>query len=198
MRGPVPLERGEEGLRHRRLRGLYRATEAYSHAQAAGLRWEAHGRAAADDMIPSLAICAQWFLITVDPATGHIRIIDSVHVADAGLALDPAQCRAQIEGAVVQGVGTTLWEELPTDHNGRITTTDLRSYTIPGFGHLPATTVRLLEPRGTAPAPKPMSELPFNPVAPALANALRDASGLRFTALPLRSDTVWTALDRAD
>ncbi|GAA2532550.1 MULTISPECIES: molybdopterin-dependent oxidoreductase [Streptomyces] len=173
-------------------------TEAYSHAQAAGLRWEAHGRAAADDMIPSLAICAQWFLITVDPATGHIRIIDSVHVADAGLALDPAQCRAQIEGAVVQGVGTTLWEELPTDHNGRITTTDLRSYTIPGFGHLPATTVHLLEPRGTAPAPKPMSELPFNPVAPALANALRDASGLRFTALPLRSDTVWTALDRAD
>ncbi|WP_309059027.1 molybdopterin cofactor-binding domain-containing protein [Streptomyces sp.] len=147
---------------------------------------------------PVLAICAQWFLITVDPATGHIRIIDSVHVADAGLALDPAQCRAQIEGAVVQGVGTTLWEELPTDHNGRITTTDLRSYTIPGFGHLPATTVHLLEPRGTAPAPKPMSELPFNPVTPALANALRDASGLRFTALPLRSDTVWTALDRAD
>jgi CO/xanthine dehydrogenase Mo-binding subunit len=44
---------------------------------------------------------------------------------------------------------------------------------------------------------KPMSESPFNPVAPALANALRDATGLRFTELPLTRDRVWLALDDA-
>ena len=41
---------------------------------------------------------------------------------------------------------------------------------------------------------KPMSEAPFNPVAPALANAVRDATGVRFTALPLRRDVVYDAL----
>ncbi|MEU0740187.1 molybdopterin cofactor-binding domain-containing protein [Streptomyces sp. NPDC006134] len=172
--------------------------EVHPRARAAGVPLRADGCAVADDMIPSLAVCGQWFRVTVDPATGQVRIVDSVHAADAGHLLDPAQCRAQIEGAVTQGVGTTLWEELRTDSSGHITTPDLRSYTIPGFGHLPPATVHLVQPPmdGAPPAPKPMSELPFNPVAPALANAVRDATGHRFTALPLRSDTVWETLHR--
>ena len=45
---------------------------------------------------------------------------------------------------------------------------------------------------------KSMSESPFNPVAPALANALRDATGVRFTELPFTADRVWTALRTLD
>jgi CO/xanthine dehydrogenase Mo-binding subunit/aerobic-type carbon monoxide dehydrogenase small subunit (CoxS/CutS family) len=142
----------------------------------------------------SLAFCAQWFRVEVDPATGHVRILDSVHVADAGTVLDPGRCRAQIEGAVVQGIGTALREDLPTDGHGRIATTDLRSYLIPHFGETPATEVHLVHPHRSPAAPKPMSELPINPVAPALANAVRDATGIRLAALPLRPDTVWAAL----
>ncbi|MER6350094.1 molybdopterin cofactor-binding domain-containing protein [Streptomyces sp. NPDC001595] len=140
-----------------------------------------------------LAVSAQWFRISVDPETGLVHILDSVHATDAGLVLDDAQCKGQIHGAIAQGVSTTLWEALLTDTDGNITTPDLRSYPLAHHGDMPPTEIHFARPDGT-PVPKPMSELPFNPVAAALANALRDATGIRYTALPLRADTVWAAL----
>ncbi|GGM14051.1 hypothetical protein GCM10010129_67790 [Streptomyces fumigatiscleroticus] len=171
-------------------------TALHAHAQTAGQRLAASGRATAGERRPALAVSAQWFRVGVDTATGVVHILESVHAADAGTVLDEAQCRGQIEGAVVQGAGTTLWEALTTDHQGRLTAADLRSYTIPHYGDLPPTEVRFARPHGTGEAgtAKPLSELPFNPVAPALANALRDATGCRFTALPLRPDAVWSRL----
>jgi CO/xanthine dehydrogenase Mo-binding subunit/aerobic-type carbon monoxide dehydrogenase small subunit (CoxS/CutS family) len=175
---------------------LLTALHAHAHTTATPIR--AHAAAHADDVVPSLAFSAQWFRVEVDRVTGLVRVLDSVHVADAGTVLDAAQCRGQIEGAVVQGVGTTLREDLPTDRTGHVAAADLRTYTIPHFGEVPPPEIHLVPPedRDQAP-PKPMSELPFNPVAPALANAVRDATGIRFPALPLRPDTVWTALSRA-
>jgi CO/xanthine dehydrogenase Mo-binding subunit len=125
-----------------------------------------------------------------------IRVLDSVHAAHAGLVLDDAQCRGQIEGAVTRGVSTALGEVLLTGPDGLSTTPDLRSYTIAHHGDLPATTIHFAHTDGI-PVTKPMSELPFNPVAAALANALRDATGIRYTALPLRPGTVWTALHKS-
>jgi len=141
--------------------------------------------------VPSLAFCAQWFRVEVDAATGLVRVLDSVHVADAGTVMDAEQCRGQVEGAVVQGIGITLHEHLLGDGDGRITTSDPRTYGIPRFGDAPLTEVHLLPPHsGDRPAsPKPMSELPLVTAAPALANALRDATGIRFTTLPVRPDT---------
>ncbi|MGW0467766.1 molybdopterin-dependent oxidoreductase [Streptomyces sp. NPDC003027] len=165
-----------------------------AYARAGGQHLTATGRARSGEEPPSLAISAQWFRLSVDPETGLVRILDSVHAADAGVVLDETQCRGQIEGAVTQGVGTALWEALLMDSDGRITTADLRTYCVPHYGDLPATEVHFAHPNGN-PAPKPMSELPFTPVAAALANALRDATGIRYTALPLRPDTVWAALD---
>ncbi|MGW0535655.1 molybdopterin-dependent oxidoreductase [Streptomyces sp. NPDC003032] len=147
----------------------------------------------AEDIVPSLAFSAQWFRVEVDTATGLVRVLDSVHAADAGTVMDAAQCRGQVEGAVVQGVGTTLREDLPTDSAGHVTTPGLRAYTIPHFGEVPPTDVHFVEyaDGDGAVDPKPMSELPFNAVAPALANAVRDATGVRFASLPLRPDRVW-------
>ncbi|MFF4364575.1 molybdopterin-dependent oxidoreductase [Streptomyces sp. NPDC001594] len=173
-------------------------TTLYAHALTTGTPVRAEATALADDTTPAMAFCAQWFRVVVDRVTGLVRILDSVHVADAGAVLDPGRCRAQIEGAVVQGVGTTLREDVPTDPAGHLTATDLRTYLIPHFGEVPTTEVHLAappEPEGAV--PKPMSELPFNPVAPALANAVRDATGIRFTTLPLRPDTLWAALEAA-
>ncbi|MEV6962779.1 hypothetical protein AB0M97_27130 [Streptomyces sp. NPDC051207] len=65
------------------------------------------------------------------------------------------------------------------------------------LGDLPATEIHFARPHSN-PNPKPMSELPFNPVAAALTNALRDATGIRYTTLPLRPDTVWVALARPE
>ncbi|MER7403017.1 molybdopterin-dependent oxidoreductase [Streptomyces sp. NPDC000070] len=169
-------------------------TTLYEHARACGHHLTATGHAAPGEGRPTLAVSAQWFRVGVNPTTGQVRILDSVHAADAGVVLDDSQCRGQIEGAVVQGVGTTLWEVLLTGPDGHITTPDLRTYTVPHFGDVPATEIHFSCPDGDE-DPKPMSELPFDPVAAALANALRDATGIRYTTLPLRPDTVWAALD---
>ncbi|MET9440760.1 molybdopterin cofactor-binding domain-containing protein [Streptomyces sp. NPDC006610] len=171
----------------------------YDHARSAGPPLRAEATARADDTVASLAFSAQWFRVEVDRVTGLVRVLDSVHVADAGAVLDPDQCRGQVEGAVAQGVGTTLREILSTDSAGRCRTPDLRTYLIPHYGEVPPPEVHFVPPEDPSrAAPKPMSELPFTPVAPALANAVRDATGIRFTSLPLRPDTVWRALDSAD
>ncbi|MGW0423886.1 molybdopterin-dependent oxidoreductase [Streptomyces sp. NPDC003015] len=168
-------------------------TDVHCHAQSAGLRVHADATALADDAELSLSVSAQWFRIAVDPDTGLISVLDSVHIADAGRIIHTEQSRAQIEGAVVQGLGCTLSEELITDSDGHITTADLRTYRIPYFGDFPPTHVQFIEHDNTT-APRPLAELAINPIAPALANAVHHALGVRMHTLPLRPDSVWSAL----
>jgi CO/xanthine dehydrogenase Mo-binding subunit len=82
--------------------------------------------------------------------------------------------------------------------DGAVTTTGFRQYHLPTFADVPRTEVHFagtgdtIGPLGA----KSMSESPFNPVAPAIANALRDATGVRFTEPPFTADRVWQALQR--
>jgi putative selenate reductase molybdopterin-binding subunit len=146
----------------------------------------------------SVAFNAQWFRIAVDPHTGELRILASVHSADAGTVMNPLQIRGQIEGGVAQALGATLAEHVDIDAEGRVTTTGFRQYHLPTFADIPRTEVHLartddaIGPLGA----KSMSESPFNPVTPALANALRDATGIRFTEPPFTRDRIWLALSR--
>ncbi|MCA2213939.1 molybdopterin-dependent oxidoreductase [Jidongwangia harbinensis] len=148
----------------------------------------------------SVAFNAQFFRVAVDPDTGAIRILRSVHSADAGTVLHPAQCRGQIEGGVAQALGATLAEHVDVDASGAVTTTGFRQYHLPTFADVPDTEVHFADtddaigPLGA----KSMSESPFNPVAPAMANALRDATGVRLTELPFTADRVWSSLRRED
>jgi putative selenate reductase molybdopterin-binding subunit len=148
----------------------------------------------------SVAFNAQYFRIAVDPDTGAIRILRSVHSADAGTVMHPGQCRGQVEGGVAQALGATLAEHVDVDASGAVTTTGFRQYHLPTFADVPRTEVHFAR-TGDAIGPlgaKSMSESPFNPVAPAMANALRDATGVRLTELPFTSDRVWLALQRED
>lgn len=113
--------------------------------------------------------------------------------------MNPLQCRGQIEGGVAQALGATLLEHVRVDDRGRVETTALRQYRLPQYADIPRTEVHFMETRDAIGplGANSMSESPFNPVAPAFANALRDATGLRFTALPLTRDRVWLALDTA-
>ncbi|MEA5363122.1 molybdopterin-dependent oxidoreductase [Amycolatopsis sp., V23-08] len=146
----------------------------------------------------SVAFNAQWFRVAVDPGTGELRILRSVHAADAGRVMNPMQCRGQVEGGVAQALGATLFEHVRTAADGTVTTAAFRQYRLPAFADVPRTEVHFmttddaLGPLGA----KSMSESPFNPVAPALANAVRAATGVRFTELPLTRDRLWLALDR--
>ncbi|MFI6138403.1 molybdopterin-dependent oxidoreductase [Streptomyces griseus] len=145
----------------------------------------------------SVAFNAQWFRVAVDPDTGEMKILRSVHAADAGKVMNPLQCRGQVEGGVAQALGATLFETVRTDERGAVTTAAFRRYRLPQYADVPRTEVHFMEttdaigPLGA----KSMSESPFNPVAPAFANALRDATGIRFTEMPVTRDRVWSAMD---
>ncbi|WP_159841489.1 molybdopterin-dependent oxidoreductase [Nocardia sp. CY41] len=135
------------------------------------------------------------FRVAVHPGTGEVRILQSIQAGDAGTVLNPVQCRGQVEGGAAQAVGTTLYEDMRSAH-GVIGARTLRHYHIPQFADVPRTEVYFAEtadalgPLGA----KSMSESPYNPVAPALANAIRDAVGVRLYRLPMTADRVWAAL----
>ncbi|MBF6172959.1 molybdopterin-dependent oxidoreductase [Nocardia blacklockiae] len=147
----------------------------------------------------SVAFNVQAFRVAVDTETGRVRILRSVHAADAGTVLNPRQCRGQVEGGVAQAIGTALYEDMRVEE-GIVTTKTLRHYHIPQYADIPRTEVHFadtadeLGPLGA----KSMSESPFNPVAPALANAIRDAIGLRPHTLPLTADHIWTLMKEAE
>ncbi len=138
------------------------------------------------------------FRVAVNPATGEVRILQSIQAADAGYVLNPEQLRGQIEGGTAQAIGTALYEELMLDGEGRVLTTAFRNYHVPQFADIPRTQVLFadtsdaLGPLGA----KSMSEAPYNPVAPALANAVRDALGVRPYELPMSRDRLWRMLQR--
>ncbi|MBF4562462.1 molybdopterin-dependent oxidoreductase [Microbacterium sp. VKM Ac-2870] len=140
----------------------------------------------------SLAFNVHAVRVAVDPETGAVRILQSVQAADAGFVMNPAQCRGQIEGGVAQGIGSALYEEVMVD-DGRVTTPVFRVYRVPQFGDVPDTEVYFadtaddLGPFGA----KSMSESPYNPVAPAIGNAIARAVGARPFVQPFRRDRVW-------
>ncbi|GGL16972.1 molybdopterin-dependent oxidoreductase [Mangrovihabitans endophyticus] len=144
----------------------------------------------------SVAFNAQWFRVAVHPDTGRLVVLRSVHSADAGVVLNPAQCRGQVEGGVAQALGSALSEHLDIDASGQVTTTGFRQYRIPAFADVPRTEVHFARTTDTIGplGAKSMSESPYNPVAPAIANAIRDAVGVRLTELPFTADRIWAAL----
>jgi putative selenate reductase molybdopterin-binding subunit len=155
--------------------------------------------AGSDDGSPrSVAFNVHGFSVAVDTATGEVRILKSVHAADAGVVINPEQLRGQVEGAAVQAIGTALYEEVRLDGEGRVRNAEIRNYHIPQFVDSPVTEVHFAEttdslgPLGA----KSMSEAPYNPVAPALANAIRDAIGVRPQELPMGRDRLWRMLQQ--
>lgn len=149
--------------------------------------------------IRSVAFDVQGFRVAVNTLTGEVRILQSVHASDAGRVMNPEQCRGQVEGGVAQGIGSALYEEMISDGEGTITAQTLRNYHIPQLADVPVTEVCFADtedkygPLGA----KSMSESPYNPVAPALANAIARATGARVHELPMNPIRVWRALKAA-
>ncbi len=163
-------------------------------AQALGKSLAASGSSAGSPR--SVAFNVQGFRVAVNKGTGEIRILKSVHAADAGKVANPMQCRGQVEGGVAQSLGATLYEEMVIDEGGRVVNPKFRDYHLPQFADVPRTEVFFADtsdaigPMGA----KSMSESPYNPVAAALGNAIADATGIRFTATPFKPDRLFPAL----
>jgi putative selenate reductase molybdopterin-binding subunit len=151
-----------------------------------------------DGTARSVTFCAQGFRVAVSAATGEVTILQSVQAVDAGTVINPVQLRGQVEGGVAQALGAALFEEVRLSPDGRVATRTLREYHVPVLADLPRTEVIAVpgtDPLGPFGA-KPMSEAPFNPVAPALANAVRDATGVRVHSLPMRRDSLFALMNQ--
>lgn len=142
------------------------------------------------------AFNVQGIKLAVHLVTGEIRILRSVHAADIGRLINPMQCRGQVEGAIGMGVGWALTEHMVYDDTGKLRNAALRNYHIPAFADTPrsevffADTYDTIGPLGA----KAQGECAINPVAPAIANALKNATGVRFAHLPLTPDRIFDQL----
>jgi putative selenate reductase molybdopterin-binding subunit len=144
--------------------------------------------------------CATFAEVEVDTQTGFVRVLHLATAVDPGVAINPMQAEGQVEGAVTQGLGFALTENLELDDWGRPVNANFLDYKIFGAKDMPKLTTILVEtdePLGPYGA-KSVSEVPINGVAPAIANAIYHAVGVRIRQLPIRPEDVLDALSGGD
>jgi CO/xanthine dehydrogenase Mo-binding subunit len=155
------------------------------------------GRAAVHDMNPSpvTSFTAQVAEVSVDPETGAVQLLRLTTAHDVGRILNPLDHQGQIEGGVVQAIGYGLSEELTVD-DGKVTVVHFGDYKIPNINDIPELqTVILASESGPGPYDaRGIGENPVGPVAPAIANAVEDAVGVRIRDLPITAEKVYRAL----
>jgi CO/xanthine dehydrogenase Mo-binding subunit len=134
--------------------------------------------------------------VAIDHETGEVRLKKFISVADVGKAIHPEHCVAQEEGAAMQGIGHTFFEQLIYD-NGQLINPSLVDYRVPTFSDVPEEFHTALVENGDGPGPfgvRGMAEGGILSVAPAVCNAIDRATGVRIKDLPLTPERVWRAL----
>ena len=130
--------------------------------------------------------------LEVDTETGEITLLKVCCVDDVGKAINPMQLVGQVEGAVVQAAGYVLLEDF-IQKDGYVLTDTLSKYLIPTVLDVPvdveSVILELAEPNGPFGA-RGMGEMPFIPLAPAVIDALHDATGVWFHEFPLTPERV--------
>ncbi|MEQ9714920.1 MAG: xanthine dehydrogenase family protein molybdopterin-binding subunit [Candidatus Asgardarchaeum sp.] len=133
--------------------------------------------------------------VEVDLETGKVNVIDYYAVHDSGKIINPVTAEGQVQGGVAQGIGYALLEDLVVE-NGKIMNPNLTDYLIPSIKDVPNIKVYFVEaeyPEGPFGA-KGLGEPCLMPVAAAIANAIRHATGVRIKKLPMTAEKVFFAL----
>ena len=135
--------------------------------------------------------------VEVDTWLGHVRVLNAHTGLAVGKVAAPALARSQAAGAVIQGIGYALYEARETDPStGHVLSANMEDYRIPGIADMPRLDVHFDEagfehvPGGSV----GIGEVSTVPTSPALANAIRDAIGVRPTEIPIRPDRIVAAL----
>ena len=152
------------------------------------------------DISATYPFAAHFAEVEVDRQTGEVAILRYVAAHDVGKAINPMAVEGQIEGGVAQGIGYALMEEIVFDPEGKIQNPNLQDYYWPTALDIPPVEPILIEsmdPVGPYGA-KGVGEPTVIPVAPAIANALYDATGVRFTELPMTSEKICLALKKRE
>ena len=156
------------------------------------------GRAAVQENAPGTV--AHLVKVAVDRETGAVTLKQYVAVQDVGFALNPMMVEGQVHGGVVQGVGMGLFEALTYAENGQPLTSSFSEYALPKAADVPNIETVLVEnksPYGPFGA-RGVGEPPVTAGAAALANAVRDAVGVRLTEIPMTPQRVWRVLNEAE
>ena len=135
--------------------------------------------------------------VEVDPETGAVKILRYVAAQDVGRAIHRSYVEGQIEGGVVQGIGWALNETYVYNDKGQMENSGFLDYRVPVASDLPMIEAVLVEvPNPNHPfGVKGVGEVNIVPVMAAVANAIRGATGVRMTALPMSPPAVLAALD---
>jgi carbon-monoxide dehydrogenase large subunit len=133
--------------------------------------------------------------VEVDTETGHVRVLRATTCQDVGRCINPITTQGQIEGAVVQGIGYALTEET-LYKNGVILNPNFSDYKIPTALDIPEIVPIIVEePDSTGPyGAKGVGEGAITPVAPAIANAIYDAIGIRIRNIPITAENILNEL----
>jgi xanthine dehydrogenase molybdenum-binding subunit len=144
------------------------------------------------------AFAAQAALVEVEQATGRIEVVRVASAHDVGRALNPIGCEGQIEGGIHMGLGYALTEELRLQ-DGRVLNPGFLDYkllTAPDMPEILVTLIETVDEAGPFGA-KGLGEAGTIPVSAAVANAVKDATGVRVTELPMTPERVYRALRAA-
>jgi CO/xanthine dehydrogenase Mo-binding subunit len=139
-------------------------------------------------------------LVEVDLLTGEVDVLRIHSVVDAGKVINRQGAEAQSEGGIAQGLGYALSEDTRVE-GGRILNPSMSTYIIPSICDVPVeietTFLEYPEPEGPYGA-KGIAEIVITPTAAAILNAVYDATGKRFTTIPLTTERVLRGLSDAD
>ncbi len=134
--------------------------------------------------------------VEVDKETGRVELLDYVAVVDCGTVVNPTLARVQAEGGIAQGIGLALYEEVAYDERGKLLTDSFMTYKIPcrkDIGTIRVFFEESYEPTGPFGA-KSIGEVVANTPAPAIADAVFNAVGVRMTSLPITPEKLFAAM----
>ena len=174
-----PLEFRLKNLKNERLRAVFEAAgKQFGWGKTKG-SGQGFGMGGGYEKLGNIATFAE---VHVDLKSGEVKIVRVVSAFECGAVVNPDGLRNQIEGSNVMGLGGALFESIEFE-NGKILNGRLSQYRVPRFSDLPALDTVLLD-RKDIPSVG-AGECPMIGLAPAIANAIFDASGVRLRALPL-------------
>jgi len=158
---------------------LEAATKSFGWPAQKSQPGQGFGLAVGNEKGSYVATCVE---ILIDASSASVKVVRVVEAFECGAIINPDGLRNQVVGAIIQGLGGALFEAIEFE-NGKIQNAHFASYRVPRFRDIPKIEAVLLDRKDIAPAGA--GETPIMAIAPAIGNAIFDASGVRLNALPL-------------
>ena len=175
-----PLEFRLKNLKDERLRAVFQAAaKAFGWGERKPAAGSGFGIGGGFEKGGYIATCAE---VSVDKAHGNVKITRAVSAFDCGAVVNPDGLKNQIEGAMIMGIGGALFEAVEFD-NGKILNPHFAQYRVPRFSDMPNIEVVLVDRRDAPSAGS--GETPIMGLAPAVGNAIFQATGVRLRSMPM-------------